>query len=61
MPMLITGLSYWGVGFPLALFLGFAVGLEGVGVWMGLAVSLALAAVLLTARFLHLSAVKNRL
>jgi len=60
MPMLITGLSYWGVGFPLALLLGFEIGLEGIGVWMGLAASLALAAVLLTARFLHLSAVKTR-
>lgn len=60
MPMLIAGLSYWGAGFPLALLLGFALGWEGVGVWIGLAASLALAALLLTARFLHLSAVKIR-
>ena len=60
MPMLITGLSYWGVGFPLALLFGFAMKWEGVGVWFGLAASLALAAILLSARFLQLSAVKSR-
>jgi MATE family multidrug resistance protein len=60
LPMLIAGLSYWGAGFPLALLFGFALGWEGVGVWIGLAASLALAALLLTARFLHLSAVRQR-
>jgi len=60
MPMLIAGLSYWGAGFPFALLFGFALGWEGVGVWMGLAASLALAATLLTARFVHLSGIKIR-
>ncbi len=57
LPMLIAGLSYWGAGFPLALLFGFVLGWEGVGIWMGLAASLAIAAFLLTARFLYLSAV----
>jgi len=56
LPMLIAGLSYWGAGFPLALLLGFGLGWEGVGVWIGLAASLAIAAALLTARFFYLSA-----
>jgi MATE family multidrug resistance protein len=55
-PMVIAGLSYWGVGFPLTLLLGFTAGLAGFGVWLGLAASLAMAALLLTRRFLHLSA-----
>jgi MATE family multidrug resistance protein len=60
MPMLIAGFSYWGAGFPLALLLGFAIGWDGVGIWIGLAASLAIAAFLLTARFLHLSGLTAR-
>jgi Na+-driven multidrug efflux pump len=43
------------------LLFGFTLKLEGLGVWIGLAASLALAASLLTARFLQMSAAKNRL
>lgn len=50
-PMLIATFSYWGVGLPVSYWLGFGVGLEGVGVWLGLALGLILAAGLLLWRF----------
>jgi MATE family, multidrug efflux pump len=50
-PMLIAVLSYWVIGVPSSYILAFKVGLGGVGVWTGLAIGLAVAAVLLTTRF----------
>ncbi|WP_075995345.1 MATE family efflux transporter [Salaquimonas pukyongi] len=50
-PMLIAVFSYWAAGVPIALALGFGAGLEGVGIWSGLAAGLTLAAVLLIRRF----------
>ncbi|SDZ81050.1 MATE family efflux transporter [Rubrimonas cliftonensis] len=49
-PMLIAIAGYWVVGFPAAWLLAFPAGLEGVGVWLGLALGLATAAALLIAR-----------
>nr|TFG54079.1 MAG: MATE family efflux transporter [Hyphomicrobiales bacterium] len=60
MPILIAGVSYWGAGLPLALLLGFVIGWEGVGIWIGLAAALMIAAALLSARFFYLSAPKIR-
>lgn len=40
MPMMITGVSYWAVGFPLAAWLGLGTTTGAVGVWWGLCVSL---------------------
>ena len=37
-------ISYWVVGCPTALFLAFCIGMNGVGIWIGLAVGLAAAA-----------------
>lgn len=54
-PMWIAGASYWLVGAPVSLFLGFGLGLHGFGIWLGLALGLAVAAVLLSARFIWLS------
>ena len=51
-PLLIALFSYWAVGLPVALTLGFAVGWGGVGVWTGLALGLFTAALLLNGRFL---------
>jgi MATE family multidrug resistance protein len=59
-PALIAGLSYWGAGFPLCLLFGFTLELEGFGVWLGLAASLAVAALFLTLRFLQMSALRGR-
>ncbi len=50
-PMIYAALSYWVVGVPFSYLFGFVLGLEGVGVWLGLVVGLAVAAVLLSVRF----------
>ena len=50
-PMIIAAISYWIVGVPASYVMGFHTNLGGVGIWLGLAVGLALAAVLLLARF----------
>ncbi len=54
MPMWIAGTSYWLAGFPMCLWLAFGVGLKGLGIWIGLAFGLGIAAVLLTTRFVLL-------
>ena len=51
-PMWIAIFSYWVPGFGLAIGLGFFAGLEGVGVWIGLATGLACAALLLIWRWM---------
>lgn len=50
-PMLIAVFSYWAVGVPIALLLGFAAGIGGIGIWTGLAAGLSFAAILLIWRF----------
>ncbi len=50
-PMLMAIFSYWGVGLPCSYVLGFVLGWQGPGVWMGLVLGLGCAAVLLMARF----------
>ena len=54
-PMLITALSYWGIGFPLAMLLAFTMDWQAPGMWCGLIAGLTAAAGLLTARFSVLS------
>lgn len=53
-PMVLAIFSYWGVGLPAAYLLGFVAGYEGIGVWTGLALGLAFAAVTLNTRFMAL-------
>ncbi len=50
-PMYVAAFSFWGVGFPSCLILGFAAGLGGLGIWIGLLIGLTVAAVLLWVRF----------
>lgn len=50
-PMVIAIFGYWFAGFGTALFLGFATPLRGMGVWIGLAVGLTVAAGLLLGRW----------
>ncbi|WP_261195000.1 MATE family efflux transporter [Pseudoruegeria sp. SHC-113] len=50
-PMLIAAFSYWGVGMPASYVIGFTLGYGVHGVWYGLVLGLASAAVLLLARF----------
>ncbi len=54
-PMLLAGLGYWGAGFGGGWLLAFPLGYGAVGLWWGLALGLAVVAVLLTLR-LHLLA-----
>lgn len=57
-PMWITVLAYWAVGFTLAWVLGVYAGLGPRGVWGGLIAGLSVAAVLLNLRFLRISRVR---
>lgn len=52
-PMIYAGIGYWGVGLPLGVFLAFPVGLEGSGIWIGLATGLAVVAVMMTVRWIR--------
>jgi MATE family multidrug resistance protein len=49
-PMILAGVSYWLIGFPIAAGLGLATPLAAVGVWWGLLAALVMAAGLLSAR-----------
>ncbi|HSN81207.1 MAG TPA: MATE family efflux transporter [Polyangiales bacterium] len=49
-PMVITAVSYWAIGFPISAWLGLGTHLGAIGVWWGLLAGLAAAAVLLGAR-----------
>ncbi len=50
-PMWLAGASYWLAGAPMCALLGFGFGLQGFGIWLGLAFGLFVAAALLTTRF----------
>jgi MATE family multidrug resistance protein len=50
-PMILAAVSYFGVGLPAAYVFGFVVGWGAVGIWIGLVLGLAVAAVLLNLRF----------
>jgi MATE family multidrug resistance protein len=54
-PMLLATLGYWGIGFAGCWLLAFPLGYGAVGLWWGLALGLAVVAILLTLRF-HLLA-----
>jgi MATE family multidrug resistance protein len=55
MPMWIAGLSYWLGGFPICIWLAFARHMQGLGIWIGLAAGLFLAAALMCGRFWYLA------
>ncbi|MCW8943523.1 MAG: MATE family efflux transporter, partial [Sedimenticola sp.] len=55
MPMLITVVVYWAVGFPVAWLVGIEWGVGPQGLWGGLVVGLTGAALLLNLRFYMLS------
>lgn len=56
MPMLICFFAYWIVFFPCAYFSAFRFGFGPLGIWASLAGALAVAATLLVARFIRMSA-----
>ncbi len=50
-PMVLASVSYWIIGIPVSYVLAFPLGYGGVGLWLGLVVGLAAAAISLMARF----------
>ena len=57
--MILTLISYWGIGVPIGAYLCFVVGFRGDGLWLGMTCGLAAAAILLTGRFLIKTAEQN--
>ena len=51
LPMIFVTGCLWGVGVPLGLFLAFPGGMEGIGIWTGLAVALAALSLLILMRW----------
>ena len=59
-PMIMAVISYWGIGCPAAYWLAFHLGWEGVGIWAGLSIGLACAAVFFAVRFTWLYKAQTR-
>ena len=51
MPMLYAGIGYWVIGLPLGAALAFWADLEGLGIWIGLAIGLGLVSILMVQRW----------
>ncbi len=54
-PMYITFVAYWLIGFPISFYLGIYTELKSVGIWIGLLAGLTTAAVFLYLRFVRLT------
>jgi len=54
-PLLFAAVGFWAIGFPCSYLLGFPLGLGPFGVWIGLAIGLAVYAALLVWRFHRLT------
>lgn len=52
-PMLFAALGYWGIGLPLGALLAFRFGMDGHGIWIGLATGLGAVAALMLLRWLR--------
>ena len=52
-PMIYAAGGYWGIGLSLGVVLAFPLGMNGVGIWLGLCAGLSVVAVLLLARWLR--------
>jgi MATE family multidrug resistance protein len=50
-PMLMSAVGYWAIGFAASCLLGFSAGLGAIGVWIGLSLGTAVYATLLVTRF----------
>ena len=50
-PMIMALAGYWGIGMPTGLVLAFLTPLRGLGLWIGLAIGLAVVALLLLGRW----------
>jgi MATE family multidrug resistance protein len=54
-PMYITFIAYWVIGFPISYYLGRYTSLQAVGIWIGLLAGLSAAALFLYIRFARLT------
>jgi multidrug resistance protein, MATE family len=54
-PMYITFIAYWVIGFPISIYLGLYTNLKAVGIWVGLLAGLTSAAIFLYLRFNYLT------
>ena len=54
-PMYITFVAYWIIGFPISIYLGIYTDLKAVGIWIGLLAGLTAAALFLYIRFARLT------
>jgi MATE family multidrug resistance protein len=50
-PMIFALTGYWGIGLPLGVLLAFPLGLNGIGIWIGLSIGLAVVACLMIRRW----------
>ncbi len=55
LPMIFTAISYWGIGFPVAYYLGLKTSVGANGIWYGLLAGLISASIFLGARFWYLA------
>ena len=51
-PMIMAGVGYWGIGIGIGSYLAFGRGWDGLGIWIGLAIGLAVVALLLLSRWM---------
>jgi MATE family multidrug resistance protein len=54
-PMYMTFISYWIIGFPISIYLGIFTELKATGIWIGLLAGLTAAAIFLYLRFNHMT------
>ena len=54
-PLILGGIGYWGIGMPFGLWLAFEQGMQGKGIWLGLASGLAFVAVTLLWRWVKVT------
>ena len=54
-PMYITFIAYWLIGFPISFYLGKYTDLKAIGIWIGLLAGLSSAALFLYIRFARLT------
>ena len=54
-PMLITFIAYWIIGFPICYYLALYTPLKTMGIWIGLLISLSASAIMLYIRFTNLT------
>jgi MATE family multidrug resistance protein len=47
-----AGIGYWGIGIGVGAFLAFRAGLDGLGIWIGLATGLAVVSLLMAWRWM---------